>query len=402
MTSIRVSPNGRYFVNERREPFFWLGDTQWELFRCFTPQDAGAVIARRKAQGFSVLQIMVTGLGKGDRPNMEGQAPWLGGDPAHPNEAYFGNVDRVVDAISRTGMVAVLGVFHQEQRELLTCDNAREYARWLSGRYADVPCIVWTMYPRAEQEFVPVMRELAAGLREGDGGAHMVTVHPDPSPTSSSFIHGESWLDFNMMQPCLDYESIHAMVSKDLACEPPKPTVMAEGGYEGVNLGRLQTPLEIRKQAYWSYLAGGHHSYGHDDSNAAPGEWRSWIDSPGALHLGICRTVLTGLREWWDLVPDQSLFAAGEGTGIELNVAARSAGGHWALFYQASSTTVRIEMGGLCDGSVAHAFWIDPTTGTRTPIGEVPCRGARDFTTPAGWADALLLFERRTPPAPLR
>jgi len=398
VTAIRVSANGRYFVDEQGEPFFWLGDTQWELFRCFTPQDADAVIARRKAQGFSVLQVMVTGLGKGDRPNMEGHAAWVGGAPGHPNEAYFENVDRVVDAISRAGMVAVLGIYHQEQREVLTCENARAYARWLSGRYADVPCIVWTMYPRAEQEFVPVMRELAAGLREGDGGVHMITVHPDPSPTSSSFIHGESWLDFNMMQPCLDYESIHDMIARDRACVPSKPTVMAEGGYEGVNLGRLQTPLEIRKQAYWSYLAGGHHSYGHDSSNTAPHEWRSWIDSPGAQHLGICRRVLTGLREWWNLVPDQSLFAAGAGSGIALNVAARSASDHWALLYLASSTTVGIKMAGICDATSAEASWINPTTGARTGLGVLACRGTRDFTAPAGWADALLLFERNTSP----
>ena len=107
------------------------------------------------------------------------------------------------------------------------------------------------------------MRELAAGLREGDGGAHMITVHPDPSPTSSSFIHAEPWLDFNMMQTGADYELIHPMVSADYACEPPKPVVMAEGGYEGVVLARTQTALEVRRTAYWSSLAGGHYTYGH-------------------------------------------------------------------------------------------------------------------------------------------
>ena len=36
MVTIRVSPNGRYFVDGEGNPFFWLGDTQWELFRCFS------------------------------------------------------------------------------------------------------------------------------------------------------------------------------------------------------------------------------------------------------------------------------------------------------------------------------------------------------------------------------
>ena len=54
--------------------------------------------------------------------------------------------------------------------------------------------------PRAKPEFVPVLRELAAGLREGDGGCHLITFKPDPSPYSSSFLHEEPWLDFNSIQ----------------------------------------------------------------------------------------------------------------------------------------------------------------------------------------------------------
>ena len=30
---IQVSSNGHYFVNARGEPFYFLADTQWELFR---------------------------------------------------------------------------------------------------------------------------------------------------------------------------------------------------------------------------------------------------------------------------------------------------------------------------------------------------------------------------------
>jgi hypothetical protein len=393
MASIRVSQSGRYFIDEHGEPFFWLGDTQWELFRCFSTEDARTIIERRRAQGFTILQIMVTGLGEGDRPNADGHVPWHGGNPAVPNEAFFAGVDRVVEAISAAGLIGVLGVYHKVQKEHLTCENTRAYARWVAARYAGEPSIVWSMYPEAKEEYIPVIRELAAGLREGDGGAHMITLHPDPSPASSSFIHREEWLDFNSMQPCLDYERIHEMVSHDYALEPTKPVVMAEGGYEGINLGRLQTPLEIRKQAYWSYLAGGFHSYAHDDSNSAPAEWRRWIDSPGARHLGVCRAVLTGLREWWDLVPDQSLIAEGEGEGIDLNVAARSAAGHWALLYLVSSATVGVRMDGLVAGRAARATWVDPTTGARSEAGTAQTAGTIGFTTPEGWADALLLLE---------
>jgi len=37
---IQVSDNGRYFVDQNGNPSFWLGDTQWELFRTFTQEEA--------------------------------------------------------------------------------------------------------------------------------------------------------------------------------------------------------------------------------------------------------------------------------------------------------------------------------------------------------------------------
>ena len=393
---ISVSPNGRYFVDQNGEPFFWLGDTQWELFRCFSLAGAKAILENRKSKGFSVIQIMFTGVGDGTKPDLAGQTPWVNDDPATPNEAYFNHVDSVIGL--QNELILVLGVFHQLQVSRITPGNARTYAKWLAQRYRDVPNIIWTMYPKAEQEFVPVLRELAAGLQEGDGGAHIITVHPDPSPTSSSFIHNESWLAFNMIQTCVNYELIYKMVTEDYARIPAKPTVMAEGGYEGVEFGRLQTPLEIRKQAYWSHLAGGHHSYGHNDNWVSPSSWKSWIDSPGSLHMGVYRNVITACREWWNWIPDQSVFASGEGRDTAcrvstLNVAARSAAGDWVLVYLSSSITVSIKMDKITAGNMVEASWIDPTTGAKTRIGSFTNSGVQSFSTPNGWEDAVLLLE---------
>ncbi len=395
MGQIRVSVNGRYFVDEDGHPFFWLGDTQWELFCALPPDDARQILERRKRQGFNVFQVMITGVGDGSKPNAAGQQPWHDGDPASPNEAYFENMDRVVDAAGELDVILVPGVFHQLQRDKITTANARAYARWIAERYADVPHLIWVMYPEAKQQFVPVLRELAAGLREGDGGAHMITVHPDPSPTSSSFIHEEEWLDFNCIQTCVDYELVRKMVTDDYSRTPPKPVIMAEGGYEGLEFGKMQTALEIRKQAYWSYLAGGYHTYGHNDSWTKVDTWRTWLDSPGARSLSVCKDVLTGLDKWWDLIPDQSFFVEGEGEGLTLNVAARSASGAWALFYLSSATSMSIKMRGIVKGATAKASWIDPTTGTGDEIGGLPARGVRSFSTPEGWHDALLLIERQ-------
>jgi len=396
MAAIGVSPNGRYFVDDEARPFFWLGDTQWELFRTRPPEDAEAILARRKDQGFTAIQVMITGVGDGTKPNAAGRTPWVGNDPAHPDEAYFRNVDRVVDAAGKLGLILVAGVYHQVQRSSITLEKARGYARWLAERYRDAPHIVWASYPEAKPDFIPVLRELAAGLRDGDGGGHLITVHPDPSPTSSSFIHDEEWLAFNMIQPWQSYELLYPLVRADYARKPAKPVVMAEGGYEGVHYTKVHTPLLIRKQAYWSYLAGGHHTYGYAGSHLAPPDaWPSWIGSEGARHMGVCWQILTGLPEWWNLVPDQSILAAGESSGMTLNAAARSSGGRWALVYLSSSTTVSIALERLGGEGPAAASFVDPTTGAGTKVGSVPGTGVMSLSTPSGWEDALLLFERQ-------
>lgn len=395
MKSVRVSANGRYFVDESGQPFFWLGDTQWELVRDLPVEEARALLEHRRRQGFNVFQVMLSGTEDGSKANVEGQAPWLNNDPATPNEEYFRHVDAIVAAAGELDVILVLGLYHQAQVDRFTDAKARAYARWVAGRYARYPHIIWTMYPKAKAEYIGVCRELAAGVLDADrqaGARHLITVHPDPSPTSSSFIHSEPWLDFNMSQPCVAYDLIHKMVTEDYQRTPAKPIVMAEGGYEGEEFGHVQTALEIRKQAYWSFLAGGHHSYGHVDAWKKPTQWRQWVDSPGARSLTIYRNVLSALPCWWDGQPDQTVFVGDPGTGMNLNAAARAADDRWLLVYFASSRPARLRLDEWLGG--ASATWIDPATGRRVPCNSVRPPGSPSLTPPGGWTDALLLVER--------
>lgn len=390
---IRVSDNGRYFVDQDDRPFFWLGDTHWQLFRSFTLEEAETILENRRDNGFNVMQVMITGVGDGTRANLAGDTPWLNNDPATPNEDYFRNVDAILQLGSQKGLVFVLGVFHQLQVSRIVPANARTYAKWIARRYRDVPNIIWTTYPKAEQEFVPVVRELAAGLQEGDGGAHIISVHPDPSPASSSFIHNESWLAFNMIQTWARYERIYGMVTEDYNRTPAKPVIMAEGAYEGGSeYGFPVTPLMVRKQAYCSYMAGGYHSYGHNDIWRVLPTWKSALDAPGAAQMGVLKQFFTA-RDWWNLVPDQSVFASQEDQSTTLDTAARSKSGDWVVAYLSRQTTVSIDMEKTA-GSAVDVSWIDPRTGTQTKIGNFPNTGTRSFSTPDGWEDALLLLER--------
>jgi len=317
MHPVKVSENGRYFVDQKGDPVFWLGTTQWQLFRDYTKEEAEVILEKTSRTGFAFAQVMLMGVGDGTQPNVYGEVPWVDNNPLTPNEPYFENVDAVVE-IARDKNVAIsMTLYHQRYREHITVKNARAWARWIAHRYADVPTIVWSMTPEATPEFVPILRELAAGLREGDGGRHLITFKPDPSPYTSSFIHQEPWLDFNSMQTWNAVELIYPMVTKDYSLDPVKPVLMAEGAYEqGSEYGFDVTPLWIRRQAYYSYLAGAHHTYGHNDSWRVLPTWREALDAPGAAQLTLLKKIFMERKEWWHLVPDQDVFASGgETTG---------------------------------------------------------------------------------------
>src|SRR2546426_11857861 len=53
---LRVSPNGRYFVDQHGKPFFYLGDTAWLLFQLLTHEEVDEYLKDRAGKGFTVIQ----------------------------------------------------------------------------------------------------------------------------------------------------------------------------------------------------------------------------------------------------------------------------------------------------------------------------------------------------------
>jgi Protein of unknown function (DUF4038)/Putative collagen-binding domain of a collagenase len=391
---LHISGNGRYFVTEDGQPFFWQGDTEWELFHLFSLADAKEFLLNRRNQGFNVIQVMVTGVypewgaSKGMKPWKEQQA-WLDNNPLTPNEEYFKRADAIVAAAQDSGIVLVLGVYHARDQDFgrINASNVHVWARWLAQRYKNAKNIVWSMYPHANLSSEPVVRAAVRGLQEG-GGAHLITLHPDPSPTSSSFMHSEFWLSFNTLQTWSTDLMNYDMVRSDFMRSPVKPVVDGEARYEKED---GTTPLAVRRAGYWACLAGGFYSYGHRDNWMSPQTWRTWYDTPGARQIKIMGDLFRSI-DWWRLVPDQSIFT----DWTKGDVAARSSGGDWILAYLTSSEPVNLKLSVITSSDWATAWWVDPVTGARTIIGTFPTSRVKEFSPPNGWQDAVLLIEKKT------
>jgi hypothetical protein len=400
---LKVSDNGHYFV-KNGEPFFWLGDTAWSTVNRFSGEEVEFYLEHRRKQGFSVVHVMGVFDGgpglKTPATNLDGEVPFLNNNPATPNDKYFRHVDNLIKLARQKGILIVFqacggsGGAFVKIKKVITKDNARAYGKWLGQRYKQTPNIVWgNGFDLAPWDYEDIAREFAAGLKEGDGGSHLTSLHP-AGGNSSSYFHYEDWLSANIIQVWTHYLRIYPMTYCDYLRSPAKPVIMAEGCYEaGVEYQvKPITPHLVRKQAYWSFLAGGYHTYGHNDIWRKNPNWRESLDAPGAKQMGILKQIFTA-RQWWKNVPDQSVFSSGASGDDTLNAAARSMDGDSIMVYLSSATRVSIHLEKITSSTTVRATWVNPETGEQKIIGEFPNRGSHSFTTPQGQVDAILLLD---------
>ena len=208
-----ISANHRYLLKDRK-PFFWMGDTGWELFQRLNREDASEYLQRRAEQGFTVIQAVVLAEMDGlHTPNAYGDKPLINDDPSKPNEAYFKHVDYIIDKADsldlNIGLLPTWGdkIFKSTWGtgpEIFNKENARIYGKWIGNRYKDKKNIIWILggdrNPRNESD-VSIWRAMAEGIMEATNGKAVISFHPQPCDLgSATWFQKDAWLDFNMFQ----------------------------------------------------------------------------------------------------------------------------------------------------------------------------------------------------------
>ena len=416
-SKLRVSDNRRFLVKEDGSPFFYLGDTAWELFHRLNREDAGKYLQDRADKGFTVIQAVVLAELDGlNDPNPYGHKPLNGNDPTKPNEDYFKHVDWVVNKAEQLGLyVGMLPTWGDKWNkkwgvgpEIFTPDNARTYGAFLGKRYKDKP-IIWIVggdRPIENDGHKEIIRSMAKGLREGDGGAHLITFHPPGGAGSSQWFHGDDWLDFNMRQNghAIDFDGRYDQTKADYDRKPTKPVIDGEPVYEDhpVNFKARELghtiAADVRRPLYWDLFTGAcGHTYGHHSvwQMHAPGRkpvngplmpWSKAIGQPGAAQMGHGRRLIES-RPVLTRVPDDSIVVPAEvttsvpGAGTRRLVATRDAEGTYAMVYAPVGRAFSVRMD-VIQGPAVRAWWFDPRTGKAESVGEFPAKGTRDFSPP--------------------
>lgn len=418
---LKVSDNGRFLVHDDGTPFFYLGDTAWELLHRCTRNETERYLRDRAAKGFTVIQTVVLAELDGlHTPNMRGDLPLIDDDPTQPNEAYFAYVDEIVALAAAYGLhIAMLPTWGDKWNvkwgvgpEIFTPDNARTFGRFIGERYAAQP-IIWMLggdRPIETDEHRAIMRAMAEGVREGDGGRNLMTFHTWGQHRTSEYIHDEPWLDFHTCQSGhqRNFENWR-FIEADYALTPVRPCMDAEPAYEdgadsiGNLAGGFIDDYEVRKAMYWSLFAGAHgHTYGcwsvwqMWDVTRKPLAWvrRPWqdaLDLPGARQVQFARALMLS-RPYLDRIPDQSMIVSEVGEGTFHVRATRDAAGRYAFVYVPAGRPVELDLSSL-SGERINASWFDPRTGVVRALGTVDRTTAASFTPSGGGPDWVLVLD---------
>ena len=189
-----MHPGGRYLQYADGRPFFYLGDTAWELFHRTTREEARLYLEDRARKGFTVIQAVCLAERDGLRvPNAYGDLPFADAGFTRPNERYFAYVDEVVAMADSLGLVIGLLPAWGDKfclkwgpgPEIFTTEGRAEaFGRYLGERYRIRRNIIWILGgDRPPEGREPILRAFARGIACGVAGredysACLITYHP--------------------------------------------------------------------------------------------------------------------------------------------------------------------------------------------------------------------------------
>jgi hypothetical protein len=418
--SLKITADGHFVQYADGTPFFWLGDTAWEMFHRLTLEEIIQYLDNRSNKGFNVVQaVLIAELDGSKAANKYGQTPLEGDDPNKPNDKYFQLVDTVVAIAASKGIVMALLPAWADKVTMkyggrgpviFNPENAFRFCKYLGERYKRFNNIVWVLGgdrpPRDDKDdWTPVYSAMAKGLDAGAGKHVLTSFHPGGYIWETSpMIHNEKWLDFNMIQSGHSEvdQPVWKNVIRDWNMKPVKPTIDAEPAYEDhpINPWHGWDPskgyfreYEVRKQIYRSVFSGafgvtyGHHAVWQfynptvTKINYADRYWYDALDRPAAFQAGYLKDLMLS-RPVLNRIPDQSMIVTGQGTNNgEYITAFHDVEGSYAMVYLPVGKKLEVSTS-WTKAKKLKAWWYNPRENKSQLVGELATQKVLSFTAP--------------------
>jgi hypothetical protein len=411
-------------VDSKGAPFLIAGDAPQALMVKLNETDADLYFSNRVSHGFNALWINLlcrpgTG-GRKDGATYDLIPPFnTTDDLSTPNEAYFVRCDRFLALSQAHGLLIILDPAETiDHLKILVAngpEKCRAFGQYLGRRYRKFPNILWMSGNDFQGWREPKNDEaalaLAKGIRETDPD-HLHTIELNYEVSGS--LDDPNWEPVISATCAYTYYPTYAQVLKEYNRPNFLPVIMIESDYE---FERNATPAVLRRQEYWTILAGGcGQVYGSGPIWPFADNWKTVLDSPGSVQMAWVKALFEP-RAWFELIPDQKhkLVTSGYGTfdgeshegnhyvmTSDYVTAARTPDGKLAMAYLPSRRTIKVDLAQLSAPVVAR--WYDPSRGAWSPIDSSPLKnsGQHEFTTPGNNADGngdwVLVLEVKPPP----
>lgn len=289
MKKLKVHEKKRYLCWEDGRPFYYLGDTAWEMFHRLNREEIRYYLDIRASQEFSVIQIAALaefdGLGE---PNAYGRLPFKVKEgvpdlscPDDEGYSYWKHVDWAVKEMGEKNLIAgILPTWGDKFNkkwgvgpEVFTPENAFQYGVWLGQRYQSVWNIIWILggdRPLESKRHEEIVDAMARGIKS-TGDCHLMTYHPCGETSSVDFVSGKDYIDFHMIQSGHGLGGLESyrLLGRTRDTEK-KPFLNGEPRYEDhpacfkVENEYYWNAEDVRQNAYWDMMEGTcGHTYGN-------------------------------------------------------------------------------------------------------------------------------------------
>lgn len=390
--AVGVSEKDRYFIDQAGNPFLVRGDSPWAMLSKLSLVQMEAYWNDRQQQGFNAAIMLFLGSREGtgswDGSTPDGIRPFqndylfFNGDVTRLNPAYLQRTRDAIKSAAQHGITVFLyaadtwsmGRTFRPPNQQACAD----YGSALAVGLADLPNIVWMLGGDFPLHEMPTSVDrcfdaVRLGIRATGDRRPLSIQFTSPLTYSTQSPFWASRVDWNFLY---SYAPPYQGARTAFQVKPPKPVILGETNYEGMNL-QPDTPAttlaSLRRQVAWALTSGASGDFwGNDDWQFPPGwETRPW---PGYQQVNIVRDVVAALP-WWRMHPagdrevviDDRPRNADPGRDVldDDGVTSATDDEHSvALVYFPASVTVRISA--PFDSPSVRFFWIDPTNGSRT------------------------------------
>lgn len=435
MKKLKVSPNRRFLMTEDGQPFFWMGDTAWELFHRCTREQIHRYLENRRQKQFNVIQAVILAEEDGLRtPNVYGDLPLRDLDPSQPNEAYFEVVDYTIRTAKEMGLyIGLLPTWGDKVVNnmwgvgpvVFSPEKAEIFGNWLAKRYQDFNNIIWILggdrplVSRQGGDYRELWACMAKVIRDVRDD-WLITYHPNGGRVQDSgaaLVHTQDWSDLVMYQS--GHGEKEAPTWEDAKflyqLHPAKPFLDGEINYEDHPIAPWPAwkrengyfrDHAVRKQLYRSVFSGacgvtyGHHHVWqmwdyHREVKNNGFELRPWYDALDRPAAHEVKHLVNLMRDhaYFNRIPDQQVILSDVGEAGKYLCATRDIEGTYTMVYLPDiEMTVKLDLRKMEKPYEVNLF--DPRTGYTHPIEGQFSVDEFVFTSPVDGPDWVLLIEK--------